>query len=153
MKPIRTTRPPHLCVREAHAGDEASLAELVTELGYPASTDAIARRFDRLHRDPATWLYVAVAQGRVVGLAALHVMSRLEHDEPLGRITALVVAEDARGTGAGRALLERVEDAARRQGCAQLELTSGDHRRDAHVFYERLGFSGVSRRFVKDVPA
>ena len=147
---IRTKR---LTVREAQAGDETSLAELVTQLGYPASTDAIARRFERLHRDPATWLYVAVAQGRVVGLAALHVMSRLEHDEPLGRITALVVAEDARGTGVGRALVERVEDCARRQGCRQLELTSGDHRRDAHVFYERLGFSGVSRRLVKDLPA
>jgi GNAT superfamily N-acetyltransferase len=79
------------------------------------------------------------------------VLTLVERDEPVGRLIALVVGEHASGMGVGRALVAHVEQRARREGCVQLDLSSSDRRRYAHVFYRRLGFADVSRRFVKDL--
>jgi ribosomal protein S18 acetylase RimI-like enzyme len=69
----------------------------------------------------------------------------------VGRLIALVVDEELRGVGVGRALVEHVEEGARAAGCVQLDLSSSDRRQDAHAYYRRLGFADVSRRFVKDL--
>jgi hypothetical protein len=34
--------------------------------------------------------------------------------------------------------------------CRRIEVTSGDHRPGAHVFYERLGYHIDERRFIKN---
>jgi GNAT superfamily N-acetyltransferase len=97
-------------------------------------------------------VYVAEMDGAVVGFAALQVVPLLERERPLCRLTALVVDEEARRPGVGRALLERVEDEARRLGCERLEVTSESARReDTRAFYERLGFEERPRRFLKTV--
>jgi GNAT superfamily N-acetyltransferase len=134
-------------VRAARRSDAEPISLLLAELRYPASTEAIARRLERLR----TGVLVAETGGRVVGLASFHVIPHIELDHPTARLTSLVVAEDARRHGIGRALVERVEQEARNQGCGRLELTTGDRRTDAHAFYRRLGFADVSRRFVKEL--
>jgi GNAT superfamily N-acetyltransferase len=96
-------------------------------------------------------VYVAEMDGAVVGFAAVQVVPLLERERPLCRLTALVVDEEARRPGVGRALLERVEDEARRLGCERLEVTSSVQREDARAFYERLGFEERPRRFLKTV--
>jgi GNAT superfamily N-acetyltransferase len=136
-------------IRAAAPGDADAIAGLLGELGYPTTPDQWKRRFDRLSREPATSLFVADADGRVVGLAGLRLLTLVERDEPVGRLIALVVAEAFRGSGVGRALVEHVEAHARRAGCVELDLSSSDRRDGAHAFYRRLGFADVSRRFVK----
>ena len=138
-------------IRPAERVDAEAIAGLLAELDYPTTAEAFARRFERLEREPATWIFVAEVDGRVVGLAALGVMALVERDAPVGRLIALVVAGDARGAGLGRRLVEHVEERARREGCVQLDLTSSDRRDGAHAFYRRLGYVDVSRRFVKDL--
>ena len=64
---------------------------------------------------------------RVVGLASVHVMPILERDDPTARITAMVVEEAARRSGVGRALLERMEDVARAEGCGSALLCANCH--------------------------
>lgn len=48
--------------------------------------------------------------------------------------------------------MAEAEAFARRQGCERIELSSGDHRPDAHAFYERLGYAVECRRFIKRAP-
>jgi GNAT superfamily N-acetyltransferase len=131
--------------------DAEAIAGLLGELGYPTTPDQWTRRFERLHSEPAVSLFVAEVDGRVGGLAGLRVLTLVERDEPVGRLIALVVAERIRRAGVGRALLAHVEAAARRAGCIQLDLSSSDRRAGAHAFYRRLGFTDISRRFVKDL--
>jgi len=50
------------------------------------------------------------------------------------------VASDARRRGIGEAMMRFAIDEARRRGCHRVQLTSNKRRRDAHRFYERLGF-------------
>jgi GNAT superfamily N-acetyltransferase len=75
----------------------------------------------------------------------------VERDEPVGRLIALVVADDVRGTGIGPMLVARVEERAPR-GLRRARPHSSDRRNGAHGFYRHLGFADVSRRCVKPIP-
>jgi GNAT superfamily N-acetyltransferase len=135
-------------VRDVRAEDATSIAVLLTELGYPAETDAILRRLEQL-RQVGDLVLVAELDGGVVGLAQLHVSPSIEYDRPAAKLSALVVAECHRGSGIGRALVEAVEEEARGRGCGLLFLTTAERRADAHRFYERLGFERTGRRYAK----
>lgn len=65
------------------------------------------------------------------------------------RITALVVDENARGRGVGQALISAAEEAALATGCVRIEATSARRRKDAHRFYDRLGYARDTLHFVK----
>src|SRR4051794_24324086 len=105
-------------VREARPADGGEMTGLFGELEYPTDAATFADRYQRLRDDRATWVFVAELDHRVVGFASLH--------QPLSRVTALVVSESARGRGIARALVERMHDEARRQGCDRLEVSSGE---------------------------
>lgn len=143
-------RPP-ITLRPPEPDDAQPIAGLLGELGYPTTPEQSTRRFERLEREPTTWLFVAQVDREVAGLAGLRVLTLIERDEPVGRLIALVVGEPFRGAGVGRALVAEVEARAREAGCVQLDLSSSDRRDGAHAFYRRLGFADVSRRFVKDL--
>jgi ribosomal protein S18 acetylase RimI-like enzyme len=53
----------------------------------------------------------------------------------------LFVADDARGTGLGSALIEACFDRARARGCRRIELDVNESNRHALRLYERMGFS------------
>ncbi len=55
-------------------------------------------------------------------------------------IEDVFVAEDARGTGLGRALVQRALDLARERGCGRAELDVDDVNEPARKLYESLGF-------------
>jgi ribosomal protein S18 acetylase RimI-like enzyme len=140
-----------LRVREVQVEDLAAIVDLVGQLGYPSEERAVAERLERLAADPRSWVYVAVEGQRIVGLAAVHVMSILERDHPIARITAMVVDDRVRGSGVGRALLERLEERALAEGCDKIDLTTRHEREEAAAFYRRMGFEDTSLRFVKDL--
>jgi GNAT superfamily N-acetyltransferase len=67
-------------------------------------------------------------------------------------LTALVVREPSRGQGIGHRLVAAAEEIARGRGCRRIEVTSAEHRTDAHDFYRHLGYAETSRRFIKHIP-
>lgn len=136
--------------RPATPADAEAIAALLGELGYPSTAAQVEDRLSRL--PPAEYaVFVAVADERVAGLMGLHRLMGLHLSEPGCYVNALVVAAEWRGRGIGRLLLERAESWARANGCGRITLTSADHRRDAHLFYEHNGFANTGRRFVKTI--
>ena len=85
----------------------------------------------------------------VLGVLSLHRFPGLHDDADIALITALVVAERARGLGVGRRLVDTATETARRWGCARLIVTTHVRRTDAHAFYEHIGFELTGRRYVK----
>jgi GNAT superfamily N-acetyltransferase len=138
-------------VRDAQLDDATAIAELLGQLGYPASADQAKARLSRLDADPSARVLLAEDDGHVAGLAVTYVEPLIEHDRPVLRLQALAVGERFRRRGVGRALVQAIEDEARSGGCFAIVLTSADRRADAHAFYLSVGFDRTGRRFVKDV--
>jgi N-acetylglutamate synthase-like GNAT family acetyltransferase len=138
-------------IRNARPRDAGVLAQLLVQLGYPTSTEAVSARMARLAASTADRLVVAELDNEVVGVASLHLSLSVEHDEPAAKLSAIVVDERHRGRGVGEALVKALEAEARERGCALIFLTTAERRKDAHAFYRRLGFQETGRRFAKSL--
>lgn len=139
-------------VRLARLTDVPALVPLLAQLGFPAPAEVVAERLDALLAADEVVL-VAERGGEVVGLLTVHVTPVLHRPTPVGRLTALVVAEPLRGTGVGRALVSAAERLLAERGCGLVEVTSNRALVNAHRFYERIGYESTSFRFGKRLPA
>jgi len=136
--------------RLARAEDAFAVADLLTTLGYPSLAIQAERRILACTNADGTAVFVAEVGGRVIGVLSFHCIPLFHVDGFLGRITSLVVAPEYRKLGVGRPLVSVAEEFARAHSCSRIEVTSSEHRTDAHAFYEQLGFRPTSRRLVKD---
>ena len=135
-----------LRIRPAAESDATAISRLVGQLGYPAQPQQIAPRLaDLTSHPPATAVVAETPAGSVVGIATAHIHFSLHKSEPIAWLTSLVVDDDARGIGIGSALLAYAERWAIDNGAIRLTLSSANHRREAHQFYERRGYeiSGI----------
>jgi ribosomal protein S18 acetylase RimI-like enzyme len=138
-----------MAIRHLTSADVARIIPLMAELGYPTTPSALAERLDALNSNPEDAVLVAEEGLEIVGLVAVHSFAMLHRPGRLGRITALVVASDARGRGVGAQLLSAAENHLRLQGCVLLEVTSAEQRADAHAFYLARGYREKRVRFIK----
>ncbi len=138
-----------LVIRPAILSDAAALSWLVGELGYPALRDDMPPRLQAIESSGHAVALVAEIDGAVVGLLTTHLFSTIHSSVPVALLTALVVAEGARGSGVGRGLVARAEEWARSRGALRITVTSGAQRADAHEFYERIGYARTGVRFGK----
>lgn len=136
-------------VRIASADDAPAVAGLLTALGYPSPVERIERRIADCAASADTAVIVAELAPRVVGVISFHCIPLFHADGALGRITSLVVDPGHRKSGIGRLLVAAAEEFGRAHGCTRFEVTSGDHRPEAHAFYEHLGYQLDCRRFIK----
>ncbi|MFJ2826272.1 GNAT family N-acetyltransferase [Streptomyces sp. NPDC087263] len=83
---------------------------------------------------------VAELDGAVVGYIKLGFPTPLPCNSHVRQIQGLVVADEARGSGVGRALLAAVREEARRQGARRLTLRVLGHNAPARKLYESEGF-------------
>ena len=144
-------------IRLAVEADAAAISFLLDELGHPLDPARVVRKLEAVRGSPLdrTWVaeFPEPRADALAGLLAFHAIPMLHTPGQMGRITALVVHPEVRGTGVGRRLVAIAEAFARGCGCERLELTSAAHRREAHRFYEKLGYSPHPVRFTKELAA
>jgi ribosomal protein S18 acetylase RimI-like enzyme len=139
--------PPELAIREAKAGDAEAIAHLIGELGFDVSKADVSKRLRALARGGEPVL--VAERGGVIGCLTWHVTPVIHRPTPVGRVTMLVVAEDARREGVGEALVAEAEARTAARGCGLIEVTSNIELGGGHEFYRRIGFERTSYRFVK----
>ena len=83
----------------------------------------------------------AYDDGRIVGVAVFKI------EAGLGKVGQVITDADRRGQGIGQALMARVEEICRQQGCHKLSLKTYRNS-EAQRFYEKLGYvvEGILRR-------
>jgi GNAT superfamily N-acetyltransferase len=131
----------NIIIRQMLLEDAAAVADLTSQLGYPASESDIRRRYDRINRSEAR-LLVAQHANAIVGWIHVQVTYLLESD-PRAEIWGLVVTEPARGAGVGRRLVEAAEQWAAMMGMNVVVLRSNRLRVEAQGFYEHLGYEVI----------
>jgi GNAT superfamily N-acetyltransferase len=126
-------------IRSAEIKDCPQLAELCTQLGYPSNAGQLEVRLaDVLQRSDHA-AFVAEVDGCLAGWVHVHVSPGLEVDR-MAVVNGLVVDAALRGRGIGKALMAQAEAWARSQGCKELWLRSNIVRKEAHGFYQSLGY-------------
>lgn len=134
-------------IRRATAGDVPQIVAMLADDPLGATRErpgdpAYAKAFEEIDADPRQLLVVADLDGAVVGTLQLTFVPGLSR---LGATRALVeavrVRADQRGTGLGGRLVRWAVDTARERGAALVQLTTDASRKDAHRFYQRLGFA------------
>ena len=136
-------------IRQAQRTDCARLSALIAQLGYDAAQGLLERRLEEYDETEKDRVLVGVEEGHILGLIVLNIAVPFHEDGKWGRISALVVADRARGRGVGRALLEEADAFFLSRGCRHVEVTSGARRHDAHRFYMSNGYQDTPKRFVK----
>lgn len=138
-----------MIIRSPVDADAPRLAGLLAQLGYPAEPRDLPRRLARLADRGSAEAFVAEQDGRVVGVATAHALASIHAERDVAWLTTLVVAEDNRHKGVGRALVAAAEEWARTHKCERLSVTAALQRDGAHAFYQRLGFHHSGRRYTK----
>jgi ribosomal protein S18 acetylase RimI-like enzyme len=131
-------------IRHATADDEESLGRLdrdtwsslhaVQPRPQPPYEPFFNERFGPLDH------LVAELGGSLVGYVRLAYPTSLACNTHVRQIQGLAVADKARGTGVGRALLRAAQDEARRQGARRITLRVLGHNTPARRLYESEGF-------------
>lgn len=133
-------------VREALPADAQRIASLCVQLGYTVPLTHVEEFMRSL--TPAQALLVAVVPGAgVVGWVSVAQANTLT-SSARAEIQGLVVEDEYRCNGIGRALVEAAEAWARRRGCTTLRLLSNVVRERAHEFYRSVGYDVLKTEHV-----
>lgn len=144
------TRPATLRTRLAIDDDAPRIVTLLSQLGYDTPLEIVRRNIALSTAQGDDAAFVALdADGQIVGCIGLHALTMFHLAGRLGRITALVVEENVRGSGVGHALMAAAHAWFRERGCEKFEVTSSDHRVAAHRFYARHGYARDGQRLAR----
>jgi GNAT superfamily N-acetyltransferase len=133
-------------IRPAQERDGEGIVDLIAELrrddnGVEIDRGAVGAVVRAALADGATTVLVAELAAAVTGFIVVHWLPFPMLAGTEAYISDLIVARDQRGHGAGRRLVEAVEDEARRRGCVRLML---NNRKAAEsfqrAFYPKLGY-------------
>ena len=130
-------------IRHARREDVPAIVALYADDMFGAARetpDALDRYyavFDRLDGE----LFVGEVDGVVVATMQLTMIQQLSaQGGKVAQIESVRVARALRSRGLGAILIRAAIERALAAGCSRVQLTSNQSRRDAHRFYERLGF-------------
>jgi GNAT superfamily N-acetyltransferase len=136
-------------IRRASAADVAALVRLLGQLfaieaDFRPEAARQRRGLGLLLADPdRTAVLVAERDGAVVGMVTAQLVVSNAEGALSALVEDMVVDEDARGDGVGRALLWAIEAWAARNGATRLQLLADRENAPALGFYERMGWRGT----------
>ena len=147
-------------IRNATAQDVRTIHALVCELAgtvgdSPPRFENVRGRLAELLEEPRARVLVAEGEdGVVVGVVSLWITPDLAHGDTVVEVPMLVVTEDLRRTGVGKALMEEVRRLAAGNDANLIELVATTQNVAAREFYRTLGFvetDHITLEFVGDM--
>lgn len=97
------------------------------------------------------YIFVAEDSGKLVGFITFSIRDVVRYPKPIAELDELFVLSDYRQKGAGKMLMERVEDKAKKLGCYRMYIESHYDHKTAHIFYEKLGYTNYGYHFIKNL--
>jgi GNAT superfamily N-acetyltransferase len=111
------------------------------ETAGPESLPKYLTAFRAIDADPHQFLLVVENGAQIVGTLQLTFIAGLARAGlKRGLVEAVRVASDRRGEKIGEAMIAWVLEKCRQERCGIVQLTTDKSRKEAHRFYDRLGF-------------
>lgn len=130
-------------VEEITSKDLVELCDLYEELsGQKTDYDKLRVNFNWMRSNPDYIILGAKYNDELAGsLMGIVCRDTVAACKPFMVIENVIVKNSMRGCGIGRALMEEVEEIGRERDCYYTMFVSSFHRKDAHRFYESLGYA------------
>ena len=141
-------------IRTVQVKDAGQIRDLCHQaLGYDSTREKVAAQIEKFNLPDSghfCFVYEEEQTGNILGYVEAEDYESVYSDSGLN-VLGLAVFPSAQGRGIGRQLMERVEALARTHNYSFIRLSSASHRKDAHVFYEHIGYEGnkTQKRFLK----
>lgn len=129
-------------IKEIEADSLEALNGLYSELtGAAAEPAKLKEVFSTIKADSRYILLGAFLDGELMGsLMGIICQDLIGDCRPFMVIENVVVSSRARRQGLGKQLMTAIEAIAHERDCYYIILVSGEKRKEAHVFYERMGY-------------
>lgn len=136
-------------IRQAIESDAAAVKGLLEELENRAFDQAV---FDQIFMEyltsSRTLVQVALLQEtEIVGFISCKGQSLLHHEGLVFEIQEMIVTAAHQGKGLGRKMVDEICEEVKSLGAKSLEVTSNKRRKEAHVFYQSVGFKNSHEKF------
>jgi len=91
--------------------------------------------------------FIAVENHKVISSCYLSIIPNLTRGgKSIGFLENVITDKDYRQKGIGRALIRMAVEHGKVNNCYKIILQSGSARKENHIFYEKCGFEGNSKR-------
>lgn len=136
--------------RPAHEEDLAGILELYCELNpedTPLDFDRALSIWRSSEAAGLTKYLVAAEDGAIVSTCCVTVVPNLTRGgRPYAIIENVITDKSRRRRGIGARVMRDAIEFARKRDCYKVVLLSSSKRKEAHEFYEALGFDGNSKK-------
>lgn len=140
-------------IRECRIDDAFDICEINrNDLGYSFSTNETVKNLSVILQKESDKVFVAIADGKVAGYVHANIYELIYSPKRVN-IMGIAVSSGYRKQGIGKALISKVEAWAKENDAKGIRLVSGEHRKEAHCFYQGVGFikSKTQFNFKKDI--
>jgi ribosomal protein S18 acetylase RimI-like enzyme len=146
-----------ILIREATESDLPAIGKLLEDLtdaidsSEGIDTEIALKNYERLLNDGGSHFLMAIRAGTPVGFINFTVRQTILHQGPSALIDELVVAEEYRGKGFGRQLVQAAIEKCRQLGCCEVEVSTEKTNLQARKFYKQCGFEERGTLFEADL--
>jgi GNAT superfamily N-acetyltransferase len=147
-----------IAIREAAPGDLEAIVRLHAadalgghgDLWSEATKPAYEAALAAIGASPDSALFVACDGEAAIGVFQVVLLHSIaDRGRARVKVEGVQVRADRRSRGIGARMMARAEEWARERGAVFVELVSNKKRKDAHRFYERLGYARSHEGFKK----
>jgi GNAT superfamily N-acetyltransferase len=134
-----------MTIRNANTSDLSEITRICLQLGYTVTEQEISLRLERLLNDNGNAVFVYETKEGLGTLSGwVHVFGKHLIELEYAEIGGLVVDNNKRRQGVGEKLMRRCEKWAKENGYEEIRLRSGGQRKEAHAFYEKIGYKNIN---------
>ena len=134
-------------IRSIAEQDAEAVNALSTQLGYTMPIEQTLANIRSVLRTKGHHAFVAILENKIIGWIGVAEALQIE-SAPFCEIRGLIVDEKFRGHGIGKLLIEKVKQWSKETGNKTLRLRCNMIRKEAHLFYQHLGFKEIKEQKV-----